>query len=91
MTTMIERVARAIYEDRNGRGCAPWGRLTKAHQEPYLSDARAGIEAMREPSAKMLDEGFRALISGDDDALDTSTSDAIKCWRAMIAAALKEK
>lgn len=91
MTTMIERVAQAIYEDRNGRRCIPWNKLLAAHKAPYLSDVRAAIEAMREPSPKMLDEGFRALISGDDDALDTSTSDAIKCWRAMIDAALKEK
>lgn len=41
-----ETVARAIYESRNGRGCVPWGRLTKAHQEPYLSDATAALTAL---------------------------------------------
>jgi hypothetical protein len=46
MSEMIERVARAIYENRNGPGCYPWGNRTKAHRAPYLADARAAIEAM---------------------------------------------
>jgi hypothetical protein len=45
--TKIEQVARAIYERRNGPGCKPWSRLPHNHQEPYLGDARAAVEAMR--------------------------------------------
>lgn len=48
--SMVEQVARAIYEGRNGRGCVPWGRLPHAHRAPYLADARVAIEAMREPT-----------------------------------------
>jgi hypothetical protein len=55
--SMIERVAKAIYEKRNGSGCTPWGRQKKVHQAPYLSDAAAAIEAMRTPTEAMLDEG----------------------------------
>lgn len=87
---MIEGVARAIYEGRNGRGCRPWSRLEMAHKEPYRADARAAVKAMRDPTPKMLGEGFSALVGGDDDALDTSVADATKCWRAMIEAALKD-
>lgn len=29
MSEMIERVAREIYEGRNGRGCKAWGHLPK--------------------------------------------------------------
>lgn len=46
MSEMIERVARAIYEGRNGRGCKPWGNLPGAHKEPYLKDAQAAITAL---------------------------------------------
>lgn len=42
---LVETVARAIYEGRNGPGCKPWSIVTKAHKEPYLSDARAAIRA----------------------------------------------
>ena len=44
--TRQETIARAIYECRNGRGCLPWARLTKAHREPYLSDATAALTAL---------------------------------------------
>lgn len=48
--SMITRVARAIYEDRHGKGCVPWSRRSSAHKAPYLSDARAAIKAMMEPT-----------------------------------------
>lgn len=51
---MIERVARAIYEKRNGQGCRPWSIQTNSHKRAYLDDARAAIEAMREPTPKMV-------------------------------------
>ena len=48
--TKLDQIARAIYERRNGHGCKPWSKLTKSHQVPYLDDARAAVEAMREPA-----------------------------------------
>lgn len=51
---MIERVARAIYEKRNGAGCVPWSRRDRAHKAPYMDDARAAIEEMREPTDEMV-------------------------------------
>ena len=44
--SVVERAARWIYEDRNGKGCKPWSRLTKAHRVPYLIDARAAIGSL---------------------------------------------
>lgn len=38
---LIERMARAIYEDRNGAGCVPWSRRDTAHKKPYRADALA--------------------------------------------------
>jgi hypothetical protein len=79
--SMIERVARAIYEDRNGAGCVPWARRGGEIQRPYLSDARAAIVAMREPTKGMVSSGQ----SKCDDYLDS-----VECWITMIDAALKE-
>jgi hypothetical protein len=80
MTDLIERVAKAIYEDRNGAGCMPWGRRDEAHKEPYRSDARAAIEAMREPTEEMGKAGADHVrnVSGGMSGI----------YRAMIDAAL---
>lgn len=51
---MVERVARAIYEGRNGVGCRPWSRIGGGHQAPYRGDARAAIAAMREAAPDVL-------------------------------------
>ena len=40
----IELVARAIYEDRNGRGCVPWSRYP--HKIPYRKDAEAAFSIL---------------------------------------------
>ncbi|NNH59431.1 hypothetical protein HLI01_22105 [Rhizobium laguerreae] len=53
--TMVERCAKAIYEKRNGAGCTPWSRQKQVHRAPYLDDARAAIEEMRNPSGEMED------------------------------------
>ena len=58
--TKLDQIARAIYERRNGHGCKPWSKLTKSHQVPYLGDARAAVEAMREPTDHVLNAGIRA-------------------------------
>lgn len=52
MSGMLQTVAKAIYDGRNGRGCIPWSHQPKAHQEPYLADARAAISALSTPSTK---------------------------------------
>ena len=45
--TKLELIAKAIYERRNGHGCKAWAHLPRSHQEPYLGDARAAVEAMQ--------------------------------------------
>lgn len=80
---MVERIARAIYEGRNGRGCTPWARLAGAHKNPYLSDAIAALKAEHEPSLWAQIAGRDAMLSEDPD-LDLSTDDARACWAAMI-------
>lgn len=56
---IFDRVARAIYEKRNGPGCRPWARQPAAYKAPYLDDARAALEviyAISESRSKALDE-----------------------------------
>jgi len=42
---LIEAVARAIYEGRNGAGAVPWSRRDGAHKAPYRWDAKAAVDA----------------------------------------------
>lgn len=80
---MQERVARAIYESRNGRGCTPWARIAGSHKAPYLSDAIAAMKAMREPTEGMRDAATRRT-QGLDECLYSSV------FTAMIDAEIKK-
>ncbi len=79
--SMIERVAKAIYEDRNGAGCKPWSHRPIAHRRPYLDDARAALKAMREPTEAMRTAGIN---------VEPLHSDPRDIYRAMIDVALSE-
>lgn len=67
MSDMVEKVAAAIYMARNGRGAVPWSRRDASHKAPYLIDARAAIEAMREPAAEAT---LRRIIREELDNYD---------------------
>lgn len=82
--SMIERVAKAVYEGRNGKGCTAWGHLQNAHKAPYLTDARAAIEAMREPTHEMGIAGMNA------DDRRTGFETCCHIYRAMNRAALED-
>lgn len=96
--TKLEQIARAIYERRNGHGCKPWSRLPREHQVPYLGDARAAVEAIREPSSEMLIAGHGELavcVAGPDASNyilgDRTCHQGITdCYTAMIEAILTE-
>ena len=44
---LVERLASAIYEARNGHGCRAWNSLPNSHKEPYRLDGRASLAALR--------------------------------------------
>ena len=84
MSEMVERVARAIA--RNHDIDPDWG-SPPMWQTPWLiADARAAIEAMREPTEKMDTAGFGALPLADGYSL---ADDFKKVWYAAIDAALE--
>lgn len=77
MSEMVERVARVLCA-RNGEpeSCLKF----------YRDDARAAIEAMREPTAAMVD----ASDIGDEEFNVTNSAVCtIEFWRTMIDEALK--
>lgn len=54
-------------------------------EQVSIAQARAAIEAMREPTEGMIDEGGRAYLISSGSLPVTNT----RVWRAMIDAALK--
>lgn len=47
MTSELQdRIARAIYESRNGAGCVPWSCRDGQHKAPYLDDAAAALKVI---------------------------------------------
>lgn len=101
---MVERVARALYarELERARHCEAVlsqarGAPIKDTMEPFedckeawLGDARAAIEAMREPTPEMIDAGlavtpWEECRTGGSRKSDTT---ARLIWPAMITAAL---
>lgn len=80
---MIETVARALYQsDWIGNGKAP--AYEGGMRDEYLREARAAIEAMRNPTEAMRLAGHQHI---PDDHGDPWAS-AIEVWQAMIEAAL---
>lgn len=81
MTSMIERVARAICA--NDPNDYEWDWLTEGGKAQYFASAEAAIEAMREPTADM-----RSAVreAGGVQALAYANA----AWPTMIDAALKE-
>jgi hypothetical protein len=75
MDEMVERVARAIYEEGLTRS-----RMGDHTYEAMLATARAAIAAMREPSAAMANSPD--LWLGPDEITEQ--------WRVMIDAALRD-
>lgn len=43
-----EKIARAIYEARDGSGCKSWSLLTRAHRLPYIMDGQSALRAIEE-------------------------------------------
>ena len=91
--TMKERIARAILK-RRFYDCEPdmYGRdlerFFAEHEDGLMVEAQdeadAVLDAMREPTERMIEGGVTADHGG------TLGSRTIKCWQAMIDAAISE-
>lgn len=77
MSEMVERVARALaYHNYN----------TEDVWESHISDARATIQAMREPTEEMISASYEDGATWSDMARGYVADE----WRRMIDAALKD-
>jgi len=89
MNEMIERIARAIWNQRRasvaelGIDLEEWGDGGIPRANKVFEEARAAIEAMREPTEAMLKASDSIMGGG----WQNSHSDA-ETWDAMIDAAL---
>lgn len=95
---LVERMARAIYEQRNGYGCTPWNIRSRSHRDPYLADAAASLRAIEEAGAVVvpkeatgeMEEGCcDAMANGlivDGDYVEFGGDAAQQAWSAMLAA-----
>ena len=92
MNPVVERVAKAIYEDsrlfiRDGSGkISPvkWGQLSThdmMHWGAMLRQARFAIKAMREPT--------EAMLAAEMEAVGYLQAGGATAWRAMIDEALR--
>lgn len=83
MPEVVELVARAIYEASNHN--KPYSLLTAFQREKCEREARAAIEAMREPTERMVDIGMQEFQ-------DPCWPENVRCgFGKMIDAALKGK
>lgn len=100
MTTIVEKVAKVIYE---AHGFSYDGRTINAMGEAYgqwakaVKAARAAIEAMMEPSKEMVSAGYEKINENidfwnyeSDSGYSVDDIAPSETWRAMIQAALKE-
>lgn len=83
MSEMVERVATAIWALYRHTDCNEYDQLAPHAKHTADEMARAAIEAMREPTADMVDAGRDV---GPDAPY--GLSETIKRWEAMINAAL---
>ncbi len=90
MSEMIERVAKAIYEEDDPWHKAwPWPNLNESQgsPEPYRRIAAAAIKAMREPSDQML-EAVGAIEIGCRRDCTVGRYRGLQIYEAAIDAAL---
>ncbi len=90
---MVERVARAMCDERWGPGAfdtpTEGGGFSQEAKEQFRNEARAALAAMREPTEKMVRAGIGALAVADYGMPEYGPEDAAEMtFSAMIDAAL---
>lgn len=87
--TIIIAAKRALVKRRCG--VDDLDALEPEFVEQIEADVRAVLGAVREPTSAMVEEGAGVIPVGQGEEIGPlNYSDAAKCWRAMIDAALAE-
>lgn len=87
--TMREKIAKSIYERRNGHGAKPWAHQSQAHRDPYLSDADAVLDALIEPTEGMIEAVEDHHYMGDREC--PTCGGGKPAFQAMVRAAKEGK
>jgi hypothetical protein len=91
MSEMIERVAMGIHAQRANSRLTKWEDCSEEYRNGTRRDARAAIEAMREPTDEMQSAGYlnaEHSIEAVGDLAPAPESQPRLIWQAMIDAAL---
>lgn len=91
MTTMLEKAARGLWEEMRKPGDPLFDELGPLGEEGLLRLARAVLEAIREPSEALVQEGCYARARVPPDRPDTNGAAVARTFAAMIDAILNEK
>lgn len=83
---IIERAARALAKAQSGTD--EWNGLDAELQAQLIAEARAAIEAIREPSEEMALAGEKLL--GDDRCHSVDAGDLRDAWIVMVDALLSK-
>lgn len=87
--TMVERVARAICENRSERE-GFWKSVPESRRKGYRTQARAAIREMMEPTPLML-QWAGGIENYDYESMSAKPdADHVEWWQAMLTAALEE-
>lgn len=92
MNDMIERVAEALWsadaERCHSKRREPWSDVSESVKDDWRFNARAAIQAMREPTDEMVSSGQSAGQSVQPTYLTAEST--IERWQAMVDTALSE-
>ncbi len=73
---LIEAMARAIYQSRNGHGCVSWSFIDRNHKRPYIGDAEAAAAAI--PGLVDVIEGRAVIVPREcTEAMRAAAEDAL--------------
>ena len=97
MSEMVERVARALFEEaeRQLRAAYPnrdpvqWGNCVAFDHDSHCAYARAAIASMREPTKEMVETGELTIFEDQARQAEFSMDLTRVGWRAMIDEALR--
>jgi len=85
---MIEQIAKAYWDGNRHRLVAPWHSVHPAQQEAVRTGVRNAMQAMLQPTNKMLDAARDWSIR--EYGRGVGNDAAAGCWQAMLRAALEE-
>ena len=85
--TKLEEVARAMFARGHDES---WDETDAPVHKIYLDDARAAVEALREPGEGMTARGLEALVEKFEAGGVRGSHETDAVWQAMLTAILEE-